>query len=218
MKIRECPSLFAEAHNPVIFVSPAMYHAAANLSIVKGVAVSVPLESNAKGVLMMGVAAEGKAYKEMVKGGPGLLYAVGEVPLTERPKTDFLVVQHSHLTALAKQADVVLPAAAFFEAPGTILDYNGRLKNIVMAVAPAGEAKAHREIFTALAGVMGSKMKEAKETDTKKLANIKAKITVQPFARREGFDVKPDELIESVNASMINGSRILWLKEAPVTT
>ncbi len=209
--------LFAEARNPVIFSSPAMYHAAANLSIVKGVAVSVPLESNAKGVLMMGVAAEGKSYKEMVKGGPGLLYAVGEVPLASRPKTDFLVVQHSHLTPLAKQADVVLPAAAYLEAAGTIIDYNGRLKHIGMAIAPAGEAKAHREIFASVAGAMGSRMKEAKETDTKKLAKIKVKVTVEAFARKEGFDVKPDELIESVNASVINGSRLLWLKEAPVT-
>jgi hypothetical protein len=32
--------------------------------------------------------------------------------------------------------------------------------------------------------------------------------------KKEGLDISPDEFIESVNASVINGSRLLWLKEA----
>lgn len=214
--VEKAAALYAEAKNPVILSSPAMYPASANIALLKGTAVSVPVESNAKGVVMMGLAAEGKSYKDMTSGGTGILYAIGEVPLNTRPKTDFLVVQNSHMTELAKQADVVLPSAAFLEAEGTMVDYNGRLKYVAKAVEPAGDAKSHREIFVDIAKAMGSDMKEAKESETKKLAKVKVKPVFSPFERKEGLDVKVDEMIESVNASVISGSRLLWLKEAAV--
>ncbi|MCL4492132.1 MAG: molybdopterin-dependent oxidoreductase [Nitrospirae bacterium] len=214
--VEKAASLFAEAKAPLILSSPALYGAAANLSLVKGTAVSVPLESNAHGVVMMGLSTEGKSYKEMIQGGTKLLYVVGEVPVTERPDVDFLVVQGSYLSSLAQQADVVLPAAAYLEVEGTIVDYAGRLKNVNKAVGPAGEAKSHREIFAGLAGALGTKLKEARESDTRKLAKVKAKAAFSPFVLKEGFDVNAGELIESLNAPVIKGSRLLWLKEAKV--
>jgi len=165
---------------------------------------------------MMGLTTEGKSYKEMVSGGLEILYAVGEVPLNNKPDAGFLVVQNSHMTELAKQADVVLPSAAFLDADGTMVDYNGRLKYVAKVVEPAGDAKSHREIFVDIAKAMGADMKEAKESETKKLAKVKVKAVFSPFERKEGLDVKVDEMIESVNASVINGSRLLWLKEAAV--
>jgi NADH dehydrogenase/NADH:ubiquinone oxidoreductase subunit G len=206
-------ALYMEAKNPVILSSPAIYQAAANISLIKGTAISVPIESNAKGVMMMGLTTEGKSYKEMASGGLNLLYAIGEVPLNKRPDADFLVVQNSHLTELAKQADIVLPSAAYLEIDGTMVDYLGRLKCMCKAVEPQGEAKSHREIFAAIAKAMGAEIKEAKESETKKLTKVKAKKTVGPFEHKESFDVKADEMIESINASVINGSRLLWLKE-----
>lgn len=218
--VSKAAELYIEANNPVILSSPALYQASANISLLKGTAVSVPVESNAKGVLMMGLSAEGKSYKEMVSGGVKVLYAVGELPLNSRPDVDFLIVQHSHLTELAKQADIILPSAAFLEVDGTIVDYLGRLRRVCRAVEPVGEAKPHREIFVNIAKVMGADMKEAKESETKKLlkdlAKVKAKARVAPFERKEGFDVNVDEMIESINASVINGSRLLWLKETQV--
>lgn len=214
--VEKAATLYMEAKNPVILSSPAMYQAAANISLLKGVAVSVPVESNAKGVVMMGLTTEGKSYKEMVSGGLNLLYAIGEVPLNKRPNVDFLVVQNSHMTELAKQADVVLPSAAYLEVDGTMVDYLGRLKHVCKAVEPAGEAKSHRDIFVDIANAMGADIKEAKEGETKKLAKVKVKASVAPFARKEGFNVKVDEMIESINASVINGSRLSWLKEASV--
>jgi NADH dehydrogenase/NADH:ubiquinone oxidoreductase subunit G len=214
--VEKAATLYMEAKNPVILSSPAMYQAAANISLLKGVAVSVPVESNAKGVVMMGLTTEGKSYKEMVSGGLNLLYAIGEVPLNKRPNVDFFVVQNSHMTELAKQADVVLPSAAYLEVDGTMVDYLGRLKHVCKAVEPAGEAKSHRDIFVDIANAMGADIKEAKEGETKKLTKVKVKASVAPFARKEGFDVKVDEMIESINASVINGSRLSWLKEASV--
>ncbi|MFZ6008166.1 MAG: molybdopterin-dependent oxidoreductase [Nitrospirota bacterium] len=214
--VDKAAALYTEAKNPVILSSPAMYQAAANIALLKGIAVSVPVESNAKGVVMMGLTTEDKPYKEMVSGGLNLLYAIGEVALNKRPDVDFLVVQNSHLTELAKQADIVLPSAAYLEVDGTMVDYLGRLKHVCKAVEPAGEAKSHREIFADIAKAMGAEIKEAKESETKKLAKVKVKASVAPFARKEGFDVKVDEMIESINASVINGSRLLWLKETVV--
>ena len=214
--MEKAATLYIEAKNPVILSSPAMYQASANITLLKGVAVSVPVESNAKGAVMMGLTTEGKSYKEMVSGGLEILYAVGEVPLNNKPDAGFLVVQNSHMTELAKQADVVLPSAAFLDADGTMVDYNGRLKYVAKVVEPAGDAKSHREIFVDIAKAMGADMKEAKESETKKLAKVKVKAVFSPFERKEGLDVKVDEMIESVNASVINGSRLLWLKEAAV--
>jgi predicted molibdopterin-dependent oxidoreductase YjgC len=218
--VEKAAALYMEAKNPVILSSPAMYKAAANISLLKGVAVSVPVESNAKGVMMMGLTSEGKSYKEMASGGLNLLYAVGEVLLNKRPDVDFLIVQASHLTELAKQADIVLPSVAYLEIDGTMVDYLGRLKHVCKAVEPAGNAKSHREIFVNIAKAMGAEIKEAKESETKKvlkdLAKVKVKTAFAPFERKEGFDMKVDEMIESINASVINGSRLLWLKEAAV--
>jgi len=205
--------IFMAANNPVIFSSPALYNAAANLSLIKGTAVAVPIESNAKGVVLMGIEGAGKAYKEMADKGMDVLYAIGELPLNKRPKTDFLVVQNSHMTELAKQADVVLPSAAFLEASGTIVDYMGRLKCLCSAIAPAGQAKTHREIFIAISEALGKAIKEPKDSDINKALKAKVKVELKPFKKKEGLEVNAEEMIESINASVINGSRLLWLKE-----
>lgn len=218
--VEKAASLIAEAKNPVILTSPAMYPASANISLLKGIVVSVPIESNAKGVILMGLTTEGKTYKEMVSGGMNVLYAAGEIPALKSEvmaNADFLIVQNSHLSELAKQADIVLPSATFLEAEGSIVDYLGRLKYVLKAVEPAGEAKQHRDIFIELSKAMGSPIKEPKETEIKKAMKIKAKPSFSPFKKKEGLDISPNEMIESINASVINGSRLLWLKETEKT-
>lgn len=211
-EIEKTAALYTQAKNPVILSSPSLYAAAANITLMKGVAVAVPLESNAKGVMRLGLTAEGKTYREMIQGGVKVLYSIGEVPLTQRPKVDFLVVQNSHLSELAKQADIVLPSAAYLEVSGTLVDYLGRMKHVRKAVNPAGEAHSHREILGDIAKAMGAEMGEAKESEIKKLAKVKAKLQLRPFEKKELLDFSP-EIIESINASVINGSRLLWLKE-----
>jgi NADH dehydrogenase/NADH:ubiquinone oxidoreductase subunit G len=192
--------------------------------LIKGKVISVGLESNVRGVVLMGLTTEGKTYKEMagIESGKGqgaksavrVLYAVGEVPLQTRPEgLEFLIVQNSHLSGLARQADIVLPSATFLEAAGTIVDYMGRLKYLSKVIEPHGESKSHREIFIALAKVMGTKIKLPTETEVNKAVRIKTKLSFSPFIKKEGPDISPNEFIESINASLINGSRLLWLKE-----
>lgn len=218
-------TMISEAHAPVIFSSPSLFDAAANIALLKGKIIAMPLESNARGVALMGLKAEGKTYKEMTgtaeskeqnaKSAVKVLYTVGEVPLQKRPEgLEVLIVQNSHLTELAKQADIVLPSAAFLESAGTIVDYLGRIKYLAQVTEPPGDAKTHRDIFIALAKGMGKKIKQPTEAEVKKAAKVKTKLSFRPFVRREGVAVTPGDFIESINASVINGSRLLWLKEA----
>ncbi|MCL5022761.1 MAG: molybdopterin-dependent oxidoreductase [Nitrospirae bacterium] len=211
-EIEKAAILYAQAKNPVILSSPSLYAAAANITLMKGVALAVPIESNAKGVMRMGLNAEGKTYGEMVRGGMKVLYAIGEVPLTEKPIVDFLVVQNSHLSELAKQADIVLPSAAYLEVSGTLVDYLGRLKHVRKAVNPAGASRSHREILGDMAREMGAEIGKAKESEIKKLAKVDARLHVRPFEKKAWLDVSP-EIIELINGSVIKGSRLLWLRE-----
>jgi len=213
-EIEKAAALIAAANEPVVFTDPSLFGAAANIALMKGKIISVGLESNARGVALMGLSTQGKSYKEMLDSGMEALYTVGEIPLTQRPETDFLIVQNSHLTELAKQADIVLPSAAFLESAGTMIDYMGRMKYLPKVIEPQGEARSHRDIFISLAKTMGTAVKLPTETEVKKAANVKVRLSAGPFVRREGFDISPNEFIESINASVINGSRLLWLKEA----
>jgi NADH dehydrogenase/NADH:ubiquinone oxidoreductase subunit G len=205
--------LIAQAASPLIITAPRLFAAAANITLFKGKVVTAGLESNARGVALMGLVTKGKGYSQMADGGMKVLYAVGEVPLQKRPEADFLVVQSSHMTELARQADVVLPAATFLESAGTMVDYMGRLKYLPKVIEPQGQAKGHRDIFILLAKKLGVTVKRPTEADVKKAVKVKAKQPLRPFAKKEGLEVSPDEFIESVNASVINGSRLLWLKE-----
>jgi predicted molibdopterin-dependent oxidoreductase YjgC len=204
--------LFANAASPVILASPSLFDAAANLSLAKGSVVAVPAESNAKGVALMGLTTDGKTYKEMASGGVKVLYAVGEVPLKKRPKVDFLIVQNSHLTDLAKHADVVLPSATFLEAAGTMVDYLGRLKYLPEAIEPQGDSMAHKDIFVSVAKAMGGTVKKPTEAEVKKSAKTQGKISLKSFESKKA-EMSAGEIMESVNSAVFNGSRLVHLKE-----
>jgi len=203
--------LFASAESPVVLASPSLFDAAANLSLAKGTAVAVPAESNAKGVALMGLTTDGKSFKEMADGGVKVLYAVGEVPLKKRPKVDFLVVQSPYMTELAKHADVVLPAATFYESAGTMVDYMGRLKFMPEAVEPRGESLSNKDIFVKVAKAMGATAKKPTEADVKKAAKAEGMISLKPFEAKKA-DVSASDIIENVNASVLSGPRLSSLK------
>jgi len=209
--------LLIASNSAVILSSPSLYKAASNLSLIKAEAVSVPLEANAKGVVLMGLTTEGKKFKEMVSSRSKLLYAVGEVPVSKRPETEFLIVQASHMTSLAEQADVILPSTPALESDGTIIDYLGRLKEVRKAVEPAGESKSHSDIFIGVSEVMGSPLKKVKDTEIKKALKTKVKTSFSPFKRAKDLEVDGEQFTEEINRSTINGSRLLWLKEVEKT-
>ncbi|MBI5641806.1 MAG: molybdopterin-dependent oxidoreductase [Nitrospirae bacterium] len=205
--------IFMASASPVVLAAPALYKAAANLSLIKAEAVSVPLEANAKGVVMMGLTTEGKKFRDIVSSPSQALYAVGEVPLSKRPDTGFLIVQASHMTELATQADLVLPSAAALESDGTIIDYLGRIKEVKRAVEPAGESKTNAETFISLSEAMGAALKMPRDTEIRKALKGKVKAAFSPFKRDKDLDVNAEKFMEDINLSTVNGSRLLWLKE-----
>ncbi len=93
------------------------------------------------------------------------LYIIGEDPVICDPnikKTkaalenlDFLVVQEIFMTATARMADVVLPAAAWAEKDGSYTSMERRVQWIDRAVPPVGEAKEGLWIINQIARRLG---------------------------------------------------------------
>jgi anaerobic selenocysteine-containing dehydrogenase len=146
-----------------------------------------------------------------------VLYVIGEVPLNKRPEgIEFLIVQSSYLTELAKQADVILPSATYLESKGTIIDYLGRVKDLAKVIEPVGAAKQHKDIFIELSKAMGSPLKDSM-ANIKSAFEVSTKSKFSPFEKTQGLEVNPSELLESLNLSVIHSSRLLWLKETQKT-
>jgi predicted molibdopterin-dependent oxidoreductase YjgC len=162
---------------------------------------------------MMGMTSAGKKFSDIVSTATKLVYAVGEMPVKKRPDTGFLVVQTSHMTDLATQADLILPSAPALESDGTIIDYLGRVKQVNKAIEPAGEAKPNTEIFMSVAAAMGTQLKMVKDTDIKKAAKAKVKVAFSPFKKEKGLDIDVEQFIDDMRTSTVNGSRLLWLQE-----
>ncbi|MHB8880979.1 MAG: NADH-quinone oxidoreductase subunit G [Thermodesulfovibrionales bacterium] len=209
----EAADLFMAAKSPVILSAPSLFKAAANLTLIKGEAVAVPFEANARGIVAMGLTSEGKKFREMTSSSSPVLYAIGDVPLDNRPETGFLIVQSSQMTDLALKADLVLPAAHPLETAGTIIDYMGVVKEIQKVVDPSGGARPNADIFIALAEALGGSLKMPKESDIKKAAKTKVKLSFSPFKRDQALDNDAGKLIEQTTRQTVNCSRLLWLKE-----
>jgi NADH dehydrogenase/NADH:ubiquinone oxidoreductase subunit G len=205
--------LFMAAKNPVILAKPSVFGAAANLSLVKGDAVAVPLEANAKGVVAMGLTSGAKKFSDIISASTKALYAIGELPVSKRPNTGFLVVQAAYMTDLATQADVVLPATPALESQGTIIDLLGRLKEVNRACAPLGDSRQHGEIFMAVAEAMGTPLKPVKDAEVKKAAKAKVKSTFHEFKKDAAHDIDAEAFTEDITKAVFQGSRLLWLKE-----
>jgi NADH dehydrogenase/NADH:ubiquinone oxidoreductase subunit G len=205
--------IFAAAGMPVILAAPSLYRAAADLSLIKGEAVAMPLEANAKGVVAMGLVTEGRGFRDMVSSSTRVLYAIGEIPVGDRPDTGFLVVQGSHMTALASQADIILPSTPALESEGTVIDWLGRIRKVHKACEPAGDARQNSDIFIAVAEAMGASLKPVREADVKKAIKTKAKVVFSSFKKDSGYEIDAEKFMEESNKSIVNGSRLLWLKE-----
>jgi len=93
------------------------------------------------------------------------MYILGENPAMSDPdvnharealaKLELLVVQDIFLTETANYADVILPAAAFYEKTGTVTNTNRQVQMGRPAVAPPGEAREDWVITTDLANRLG---------------------------------------------------------------
>jgi len=115
-----------------------------------GVFCALPAQSNARGVLDIGV---DKTF-DLVDGKFKAYYIMGEDlgPLD----ADFVVVQDSFMSGSAKSADVVLPAAVYAEVDGTIVNAERRIQLMKKAQEPVGESKPNWEIVAEVAAKLGN--------------------------------------------------------------
>jgi predicted molibdopterin-dependent oxidoreductase YjgC len=100
------------------------------------------------------------------------LYIMGDDPVgsdkhLEPPldKLEFLVVQDIFMTATAKIADVVLPAASSAEKSGTFTNLERRLQQLGKAEEPIGESRPDWEIIQEISKRMGGAMHYASARD-----------------------------------------------------
>lgn len=208
--VEKAAEILAGAKSAVIFCSPALFDAARNLSLLAGIkVVAVPFEANARGVVAAGLISEGKSFREMSEGGVDVLYAVGEVAVSGKPDAGFVVAQTSYLTGLAKNADIVLPAAAGLESEGTITNYLGKTKTLNQCIAPAGSSKQHRDIIIEISKAIGSPV-SADAVKTREAS----KAAFSPFEKKAGYDAELSDIRACTCDAVLNKSRLLWLTEA----
>jgi len=84
---------------------------------------------------------------------------------------DFLVVQEIFMTATARMADVVLPAAAWAEKDGSYTSMERRVQWIDQAVPPIGEAKEGMWIVSQIANRLGLNFNYANAAEVLKEMN-----------------------------------------------
>jgi NADH dehydrogenase/NADH:ubiquinone oxidoreductase subunit G len=211
--MEKAAELLSGAKSPAIFCAPSLFGAARNLSLLLKVKVAaVPFEANARGVVTMGVTTEGKTYQEMSKGGVDVLYAIGEVPVSNKPDAKFIIAQTSYMTELAKEADLILPAATYIESARTITGYLGRDKEMKKAVDPAGSAKQHKDIVMDISKAAGTAIKTS--ASEMKSAHGVSEPVLSAFEKKQGLDTDPAALSDAINSAAYNYSRLLWFKEA----
>jgi predicted molibdopterin-dependent oxidoreductase YjgC len=128
--------------------------------------------ANARGALEMGVfpglgpggiarrsRTSGDAPADLGARRPKVLYLAGDIPFTDRPECDFLIVQDIYLPPF--EIDAFLPAASFAEGEGTLINIEGRVQELVQVEAPpegavTGFMRPDWRIFSDLARAMKS--------------------------------------------------------------
>jgi formate dehydrogenase major subunit len=136
----------------------------------------------------------------MDRGDMTAAYVIGENPVQSEADQhrairlfeglDFLVVQDLFLTATAKLADVVLPAAAAWaESDGTVTNSERRVQRVRKAIDPPGEAREDLWIIYELARRMGHDWGEATGeaawNEVRRLSPVHAGMS---YARLEALD------------------------------
>jgi len=223
--IANAGKVYAAAKQPVVIIGSGVAanedasFQAINLALLKGAGV-VPLmlEANALGVIQMGCvpgAAKkaGKGYADM-KSGMKALFIAGAVADADF-KSDMLIVQASHLTALAEQADLVLPMTALYEKHGTIVNTYGTLKALSQSQQPAGDVRdgveIAAEISAALSNTKAFKVKDIVAAVKKMKPGKAGAGAFKPVTAKaeKPYAVNASALLKAMNGGMLAGSGVL---------
>jgi predicted molibdopterin-dependent oxidoreductase YjgC len=228
--ITNAAKAYAAAKQPVVVIGTGIAAhedaslQALNLALLKSAGVlPLMLEANSLGVLQMGCVPDmgpgaakvknaGKGYSGM-KSGMKALYLAGNM-LDADFKSDFIIVQASHITPLAEKADVVLPMAALYEKQGTIVNTYGRAKIVAQAQQAAGEAKDGAEIAAEISAAVSKtkalKVKDIISAAKKVKAGKPGAGSFKPVVARAAkpYGISATSLIMAMNQGMLSGSGV----------
>jgi NADH-quinone oxidoreductase subunit G len=135
------------------------------------------------GALDIGFASAG-GLEAMVADPPSVVFLLGVDDIDLAPFAgSFKVYVGTHGDAGARVADVILPAAAYTEKPGTWVNMEGRVQRSFRAVFPPGEAREDWTILRALADLIGVRL------PYDSLDELRGRIAAEwPHLGREGLE------------------------------
>ena len=166
----EVVAAFAAGQRPAIILgmgalkTPGLYAAAraaaAQLGVVKDGWNGFNLVHTAAaraGALRLGLAVDGGVNALLGDTGVKALFLVGadEVNVMSGRFTVYIGTHGDHGV---RHADVILPAAAYTEKPGTYVNMEGRVQRALKATQPPGDAREDWTILRALSSVLGQKL------------------------------------------------------------
>ncbi len=109
------------------------------------------------GALDLGLAVDGGIAGILADPGLKALFLLGADEFDARTAAGaFTVYIGTHGDHGVAHADVILPAAAYTEKPGTYVNMEGRVQRSLRAVFPPGQAREDWTIFRALSAVLGN--------------------------------------------------------------
>jgi NADH-quinone oxidoreductase subunit G len=159
---------FASAERPAVIVGPGALAAGAfgaalalvePLGLVKGGWNGFNVlhtSASRMAALILGYAQKrGLADIEAAKPAVALLLGADEMPEGRLPGAFKIYIGH-HGDSGARQADLVLPGAAYTEKHGTYVNLEGRVQRGEKAVFPPGEAREDWAILRAVSGLLGT--------------------------------------------------------------
>jgi predicted molibdopterin-dependent oxidoreductase YjgC len=113
--------------------------------------IALPEQGNLAGSLQIGLSPVDPACQDL-----DVLYVIGAAIPAGLPGNPFLLYQNIYPPSGSRPADLLLPAAAFTEAEGSLTDYSGRVQQFHPAVQPPGEALPSWEILCRIARQLGA--------------------------------------------------------------
>lgn len=214
-KIAQVAGLWGTAGRPVVLTVPALYEACVNSFSDTGQVLSIPVEANAKGVVLMGCSGNPVEASKKGTNAPDLLYVVGDVSFPRPEGIDVVIAQCSHLNGLSREADLVFPTTTPYESQGTIVDYSGRLRTLSPVIEPYAEARTHREILRALAECLGLDVKIAVTETVTGLVHEASADQPLPGQIEERTEFSRDlhaTALELADHVMTQSPRLSWLR------
>ena len=209
-RIEQAARLLQESSNITVIVGPSFLDHAGQARLLEAVdrlinrlgarVIVLPDQGNLSGSLLLGISPSASTYGSQEL---EVLYLVGENVPVSFPGHPFVIYQNIYPPSPGRQADLVLPAAAFSEEEGTFINHAGRLQEIHRSVPPPGEALPTWEILCRIAQKMG-----AQGFDYACVADIRAEIA----GFIEGFQVGS---FVDLSPSVLRGSSLLRYDRVP---